>query len=465
MITWQNLTTQERKNALARPAIANKADLSATVSNIINMVKTDGDVALLSLTKKFDGLDLSSVVLGSEQQNSILNTLGDEQKAAIELAYGQIKRFHEAQVQNDIRVETSPGVVCELLTQAIDSVGLYIPGGSAPLPSTVLMLGVPAQIAGCSRVVLCTPPDTRPQNSGGITAEILYAAKLCGISEIYRTGGAQAIAALAYGTESIQAVDKIFGPGNSFVTEAKQQVAQDAQGAAIDMPAGPSEVLVLADRNANADFVAADLLSQAEHGPDSQVILVSDSASLISKTQKAIESQLTLLPRAEIAKKALSNSRFILTSSIEQAIAVSNEYAPEHLIVQTDKARTLLPKLKNAASIFLGAYTPESAGDYASGTNHVLPTYGYSKVLSSLNLGDFTRKFTVQEITPKGLQSIGPAIMTLAEAEGLDAHKNAVALRLAVLSNDDVQIDNLINNKHDDTKTATNNNTNNGETR
>ena len=435
MIIWQELDTKQQCDALARPAMANKQGLSDTVKSIIDRVKTEGDTALLSLTKEFDGLDLQTVALPKEDISRIVNTIGEAEKAAIELAYGQIKRFHEAQVQQDIKVETSPGVVCELITKPISDVGLYIPGGSAPLPSTVLMLGVPAQIAGCKRVVLCTPPDTSPNNLGGITPEILYAAQLCGISEVYRTGGAQAIAALAFGTESIKPVNKIYGPGNSFVTEAKQQVAQDPNGAAIDMPAGPSEVLVLADSNANPSFVAADLLSQAEHGPDSQVILVSDCQTLIENTKAAIESQLSILPRADIAKKALSNSRFILTESLEQAVEVSNQYAPEHLIVQFDNAREWLDKLDNAASIFLGAYTPESAGDYASGTNHVLPTYGYSKTLSSLNLADFTRKFTVQELTPEGLSNIGPAIMTLAAAERLDAHKNAVGIRLEALQN------------------------------
>ena len=433
MIIWQELNQQQQREALDRPAMADKKGLAQTVSAIIERVKTQGDNALLSLTKEFDGISLDSVALPSEQFERIVNTIGDEEKAAIELAYGQIKRFHEAQIQQDIKVETSPGVVCELITKPISDVGLYIPGGSAPLPSTVLMLGVPAQIAGCKRVVLCTPPDTSPGNEGGITPEILYAAKLCGVTEVYRTGGAQAIAALAFGTESIKPVNKIYGPGNSFVTEAKQQVAQDPSGAAIDMPAGPSEVLVLADSNANPEFVAADLLSQAEHGPDSQVILVSESETLILETKSAIQSQLKILPRADIAKRALENSRFILTDSKEQAVAVSNEYAPEHLIVQFDNAREWLDKLDNAASIFLGAYTPESAGDYASGTNHVLPTYGYSKTLSSLNLADFTRKFTVQELTPAGLQNIGPAIMTLAAAERLDAHKNAVGIRLQKL--------------------------------
>ncbi|NVK25428.1 MAG: histidinol dehydrogenase [Gammaproteobacteria bacterium] len=414
--------------------MSNKQSLTDTVADLIQRVRTEGDKAIKELTAKFDGVELDQIAIPNALAESSLAKLGDEEKAAIELAYANIKRFHQAQVSQDVTVETTEGVTCQLITRAIKAVGLYIPGGSAPLPSTVLMLGVPAQIAGCERVVLCTPPDTSENNFASITPEILYAAKLCGITEIYRTGGAQAIAALAYGTESIAKVDKIYGPGNSFVTEAKQQVNNDAQGAVIDMPAGPSEVLVIADANANPAFVAADLLSQAEHGPDSQVILVSDSADLIALTQQAIEQQLSELPRADIARKALSNSSLILTESIAQAVEVSNLYAPEHLIVQTDNAQELLPELDNAASIFVGAYTPESAGDYASGTNHVLPTYGYSKTLSSLNLADFSRKFTVQTVTKQGMRNIGPAIMTLAAAEGLDAHRNAVKLRMEQLA-------------------------------
>jgi histidinol dehydrogenase len=295
------------------------------------------------------------------------------------------------------------------------------------------MLGVPAQIAGCKRIVLCTPPDTSENNFASITPEILYAAQLCGVTEIYRVGGAQAIAALAYGTESIAKVDKIYGPGNSFVTEAKQQVNNDPMGAVIDMPAGPSEVLVIADEQANPAFVAADLLSQAEHGPDSQVLLVSDSKALIAATEVALQQQLSQLPRADIASKALANSSLLLTADLAESIAISNQYAPEHLIVQTANTDQVLPQLANAASIFVGAYTPESAGDYASGTNHVLPTYGYSKTLSSLNLDDFTRKYTVQTVTQVGMRKIGPAIMALAEAEGLEAHRNAVAVRMTEL--------------------------------
>lgn len=430
MIVWQQLSELEKKQVLARPAMSNKQDLSQAVSTLIEQVKTNGDQALLSLTEKFDGIKLDQVALSQTQFDASISLLTDETKQAIELAYNNILTFHQAQITKDIEVETSRGVLCQLITKPIKSVGLYIPGGSAPLPSTVLMLGVPAQIAGCKRVVLCTPPDTSENNFGGITAEILYAAKLCGITEIYRVGGAQAIAALAYGTDSIAPVDKIFGPGNSFVTEAKQQINQDPNGAVIDMPAGPSEVLVIADAFANPIFIAADLLSQAEHGPDSQVILVCDSQVVIEQVQVQLEQQLQLLPRADIARKALAHSQLILTDNLAESVLISNLYAPEHLIVQTEQPRSLLPELENAASIFLGAYTPESAGDYASGTNHVLPTYGYSNVLSSLNLADFNRKFTVQEVSKQGMLNIGPAIMTLARAEGLDAHKLAVKVRL-----------------------------------
>lgn len=430
MLVWQNLNEKERLDALTRPVVAGKADLSNVVGDIIADVKASGDEALLALNEKFDGIQLDSVKLSEDKKAKTLATLSEEAKSAIELAYNNISKFHKAQQADDISVDTTDGVNCQLLTRPIAAVGLYVPGGSAPLPSTVLMLGVPAQISGCKRAVLCTPPDTSSQNYGSVTAEILYAAQLCGISEIYLTGGAQAVAAMAYGTNTIPKVDKIFGPGNSFVTEAKQQVSQDPFGAAIDMPAGPSEVLVIADKNADPQFIAADLLSQAEHGPDSQVILVCDEQSVIEATERELESQLKALPRADIARKALANSQLILTQNLEQSVQISNAYAPEHLIVQTDNAQELLPELDNAASIFLGAYTPESAGDYASGTNHVLPTYGYSKVLGSLNLADFNRKFTVQTVTAQGMKNIGPAIMTLANAEGLDAHLNAVKVRL-----------------------------------
>ncbi|MDP2713852.1 histidinol dehydrogenase [Rheinheimera sp.] len=432
VFNWTQLSATEQQAALARPELADSASLSAQVRTIIDRVRQQGDEALIAYSQQFDGLSTNPLRLNPETKLAQLNKLLPQRKAAIELAYDNIRKFHAAQLPRDIEVETSVGVVCQLKSRAIAAVGLYIPGGSAPLPSTVLMLGVPAQLAGCERVVLVTPPG-KPE-AGDIAPEILYAAELCGISEIYTIGGAQAIAALAYGTASIAKVDKIFGPGNRYVTEAKQQVSQDAKGAMIDMPAGPSEVLVLADNSANPAFVAADLLSQAEHGPDSQVILVSDSAALIDAVQAEVASQLAQLPRKDIAAAALSHSRYILTADLAQAVAVTNAYAPEHLIVQTACDDELVDKFTSAASIFVGKWTPESAGDYASGTNHVLPTYGYSKTVSSLSLSDFYRRYTVQKLSADGIRHIGPAIEVLAAAEGLQAHANAVTLRLAALT-------------------------------
>lgn len=426
IITWQQLTDAQRTLALSRPAIAQSNLLSQQVENILTNVRKNGDAALIDLTQKFDGVKLSTLQVSQEQINAAKARLTSKRLSAIESAYANIKRFHQAQITDDIRIETTPGVVCTLKTEAIASVGLYIPAGSAPLPSTVLMLGIPAQLAKCPRVVLVCPPD----KSGQLADEILVAASLCQIGEIYSVGGAQACAALAFGTKTIKAVNKIFGPGNKYVTEAKKQLSQQVNGFAIDMPAGPSEVLVIADENANAGYVAADLLSQAEHGPDSQVILLSNSETLINKVQLALITQLAELSRADIAKQALKQSRLILTKDLAQAIEVSNEYGPEHLIIQTDNARALLPQLRNAGSIFVGAYTPESAGDYASGTNHVLPTYGYSKVISSLSLADFSRRFTVQEITRQGLTNLAECICELTDAEGLDGHKRAVTIRL-----------------------------------
>ena len=432
VIDWASLSESGQQAALARPALADSASLSAQVAEIIRNVRANGDAALGAYSQQFDGLDSNPLALSAKEKQAQLAKLLPERKAAIELAYDNIRKFHAAQLPRDIEVETSAGVICQLKSRAIAAVGLYIPGGSAPLPSTVLMLGVPAQLAGCERTVLVTPPG-KPA-AGDIAPEILYAAELCGINEIYTIGGAQAIAALAYGTESIAKVDKIFGPGNRYVTEAKQQVSQDAKGAQIDMPAGPSEVLVLADSSANPAFVAADLLSQAEHGPDSQVILVSDSSDLLAAVQVEVASQLSQLPRKDIAAAALSHSRYILTTDLAQAVAVTNAYAPEHLIVQTAFDDELVAQFNSAASIFVGKWTPESAGDYASGTNHVLPTYGYSKTVSSLSLADFYRRFTVQKLSEQGMRNIGPAIVTLAQAESLDAHANAVRLRLAELT-------------------------------
>jgi histidinol dehydrogenase len=426
-VNWLDLSNEQQTVLLARPAMADSAGLKTTVSEIISDVRIKGDRALLDYTKRFDKLDGENFTISEAQIEQASARLGDPIKMAIRTAYNQVVKFHQAQVQDVIRVETMPGVVCEMHTQAIESVGLYIPGGSAPLPSTVIMTGAPAQIAGCSRLVLCTPPP--------VADEILFAASLCGVDEIYTVGGAQAIAALAYGTETIAAVDKIFGPGNAYVTEAKRQVSNDFTGAAIDMPAGPSEVLVIADEDANPAFIAADLLSQAEHGHDSQSILVTPSLAVAEQTAIEIDRQLAVLERRDIAAQALAHSVSIICENIQQACEISNRYAPEHLIVQTTNPRALQAKLKNAGSIFLGAWTPESVGDYASGTNHVLPTYGYTRTYSSLGLADFVKRYTVQEVTQEGLLNLAPTVTCLADAEGLTAHKRAVTIRVDKLNN------------------------------
>jgi histidinol dehydrogenase len=426
MQTWAKLNVTQQAELLSRPALADSQNLSNTVTDIIQQVKDKGDKALFDFTERFDGAKLESLRFSDVELSSFASLIKPEVKWAIDQAYANIKAFHEAQYPEDVVVETTPGVVCELKHSPLASVGLYIPGGTAPLPSTVLMLGATAQVAGCARKVLFTPPN----KDGQIAVEIRYAANLCGIDEIYLVGGAQAIAALALGTESIAKVDKIFGPGNSYVTEAKQQVSRIPAGPAIDMPAGPSEVLVIADDLANPVFVAADLLSQAEHGTDSQAVLVSNSSDLIEAVKQQVSLQLATLSRKTIAEQAVKHSRYILTDNLEQAFEVSNAYAPEHLIIQIENARDSLDKLTNAGSIFVGQWSPESAGDYASGTNHVLPTYGYARNYSSLGLADFMRRYTVQELSYRGLQNIGNAIMDLADAEGLDAHRQAVKLRL-----------------------------------
>ena len=429
MIIWTSLSEDEKKRVLARPGVANTQVLRETVAEIIATVDADGDEAVIKYTRQFDCPTLDSLRINSETFSQLADSVSADVARAIDTAYDNIFAFHSAQRPQDITLQTTPGVTCELKHSALETVGVYIPGGSAPLPSTVLMLGVPARVAGCQQITLCTPPG----KDGTIAPEIAYAARKCGISHVYLCGGAQAIAAMALGTESIAQVDKIFGPGNSFVTEAKQQVSQRADGAAIDMPAGPSEVLVLADAGADPAFIASDLLSQAEHGPDSQAILVCDSDNVIEQTKLQVETQLQQLSRTDIARTAMQHARYILTDSLAEAIAVSNAYAPEHLIVQTDNARECLKQIKNAGSVFLGKWSPESAGDYASGTNHVLPTYGYAKNYSSLGLLDFMRRYTVQELTADGMRNLGPTIMTLASAEGLDAHEQAVALRLKAL--------------------------------
>ncbi|EGR1858108.1 histidinol dehydrogenase [Vibrio cholerae] len=424
-VVWQSLSEAQQESILERPAITEGANITAAVAQVIAKVRSEGDAALFELTEKFDRVKPASLRVSREEMDAAAARLSETMKQALELAYNNISKFHKAQKVQPIKVETMPGVVCEQVTRPINKVGLYIPGGSAPLPSTVLMLGVPAQIAGCRKVVLCSPPP--------IADEILYVAKLCNIDEVYNLGGGQAIAAMAYGTETVTKVDKIFGPGNAYVTEAKRQVSNDFRGAAIDMPAGPSEVLVIADETADADFIAADLLSQAEHGPDSQVVLVTPSPMLADQVTDAVQKQLKVLSRASIAEKALASSLIIIAESLTQAVSISNYYGPEHLIVQTRSPRELVPLLDNAGSIFLGDWSPESVGDYASGTNHVLPTYGYTRTYSSLGLADFSKRMTVQELTADGLQLLAPTVVTMAEAEGLDAHKRAVTIRVEKL--------------------------------
>ncbi len=425
-VVWQSLSETQQDSILERPAITEGANITAAVSEVITKVRKEGDAALLELTEKFDRVQPESIRVSTQEIDEASARLSEKMKNALEQAYENIAKFHKAQKPQPIKVETQPGVVCEQVTRPIQKVGLYIPGGSAPLPSTVLMLGVPAKIAGCRKVVLCSPPP--------IADEILYVAKLCGIDEVYNVGGGQAVAAMAYGTETVSKVDKIFGPGNAYVTEAKRQVSNDFRGAAIDMPAGPSEVLVIADETADPDFIAADLLSQAEHGPDSQVVLVTPSPVLADQVTDAVQRQLKELSRADIAEQALASSLIIIAESLTQSVSISNYYGPEHLIVQTKNPRELLPLLDNAGSIFLGDWSPESAGDYASGTNHVLPTYGYTRTYSSLGLADFSKRMTIQELSADGLKNLAPTVVTMAEAEGLDAHKRAVTIRAEKLT-------------------------------
>ena len=417
---WNTLDAAERRRVLTRPAQQQSAAIRDAVAAIYAAVLADGDAALRRLTAQFDGVNLDALTITPAARDAAAARVPATLQAAMRLAKDNIETFHRAQQPPVIDLETRPGVRCQVITRPIERVGLYIPGGSAPLFSTVLMLAVPARLAGCRHIALCTPPP--------VADEILCAAALCGIDTIHPVGGAQAVIALAHGTESIAAVDKIFGPGNAYVTEAKRQVQQ--HGTAIDMPAGPSEVLVIADETANPAWVAADLLSQAEHGADSQVILVSDSAALIAAAESELARQLAALPRADTAAKALAHSRSILAADLDQAVAISNAYAPEHLIIHTAAPRALLPQIAHAGSIFLGAYSPESVGDYASGTNHVLPTYGYARTTSSLGLADYQKRMTVQELSPAGFAALAPAVAALAAAEQLDAHKNAITIRL-----------------------------------
>lgn len=423
---WQSLGERAQNKLLQRPAIQSSAQLKDDVRAIINDVQRRGDKAVKKYTQRFDNATIEALKVEEIEFANAELSLGFNEREAILQAIDNIRCFHEAQRNVDIDIETVSGMRCQRLTRPIRAVGLYVPSGSAPLPSAAMMLAIPASIAGCPTRVLCTPPNA----DGTVDPGILFAAHEAGVRDVYKIGGAQAIAAMAYGTESIPKVDKLFGPGNAFVTEAKSQVASDPLGAAQDMPAGPSEVLVIADGSANPNYVAADLLSQAEHGPDSQVLLLTDSAELIEHVSLAIERQLESLDRAEIITESLSHSALIEVDSIESAIAISNRYAPEHLIVNTKKPRRWLDRITAAGSVFLGPLTPESLGDYCSGTNHVLPTYGYARNYSGLGLEQFCLQMSVQEASPQGLANTGPVAEVLATLEGLDAHALAVRLRL-----------------------------------
>lgn len=408
---------------LRRP-MQNVSTFFENVSTILKNVKANGDAAVLEYEEQFDKVKLPSLVVTEKEMKEAEFQVPIELKVAILLAQRNIYTFHKKQKFEGKKVETMEGVTCWQKAVGIEKVGLYIPGGTAPLFSTVLMLVVPAKIAGCKEIVLCTPPD----KEGKINPAILYAAQVSGVSKIFKAGGVQAIGAMAYGTESVPKVYKIFGPGNQYVMAAKQQVAM--HDVAIDMPAGPSEVMVIADETSNPAFVAADLLSQAEHGVDSQVVLVTTSEKFLGEVEYEVQHQLSRLPRWQIAEKSLENSKLILVKDMDEAIEMANEYAPEHLIIETKDYMDLAEKVVNAGSVFLGAYTPESAGDYASGTNHTLPTNGYAKAYSGVSLDSFIRKITFQEINREGIQNIGPAIEVMASNEHLDAHKNAVSVRL-----------------------------------
>ncbi|MCP1253459.1 MULTISPECIES: histidinol dehydrogenase [Elizabethkingia] len=427
MQTYINPPLSEWKNLIQRP-VQKAEDLQNIVLTVFEDVKSQKDKALIDYTKKFDKANLTDIRVSSNEINAAITSVSEELKQAIQMAASNIEKFHASQKESKNIIETAEGVNCWREARPIENVGIYIPGGSAPLFSTVLMLGIPAQLAGCKNITLCTPPD----ENGNINPAILYTANLIGIKNIYKAGGIQAIGAMTFGTETIEKADKIFGPGNQYVTAAKQ-IAQNF-GVAIDMPAGPSEVLVIADTTANPEFVAADLLSQAEHGADSQVILLTIDENILQKTLTQIESQLTQLPRKSIASQALLQSRGIVLDSIEECIAFSNLYAPEHLILAIENTENYTDKITSAGSVFLGNFSCESAGDYASGTNHTLPTNGYTRNYSGVSLDSFVKKITFQKVTEKGIQNIGPSIEKMAEAEKLFAHKNAVSVRLKSLN-------------------------------
>jgi histidinol dehydrogenase len=429
ILDWQTLDDAARSAALRRPVQQQSEALQAQVRTLVAAVRSEGDAALLRFAMQFDGVTLTDLRVGEAEFAAAEMQLDPADLQAIEVAITNVRAFHAAQKLEPLMLETQPGVYCERLIRPLEAVGLYVPAGSAPLPSTAIMLAIPAALAGCPRRVLCTPP----QRDGRANAAVLVAARRCGITEVFKAGGAQAIAAMAYGTASVPKVAKIFGPGNAWVTAAKQLVAGDPDGAALDMPAGPSEVMVIADAEANAEFVAADLLAQCEHDANAQAVLVTDSRALAERVQTAVAAQMERLSRDVILRQAVASSRLIIVPDLATAVAVSERYAPEHLIIQTRAPRELLAQINNAGSVFLGPWSPEPMGDYCSGTNHVLPTYGYARSYSGLSLHDFSRRMTVQELTADGLRALGPVAARLARLEGLDAHAAAVDVRLRTL--------------------------------
>jgi len=424
---WLAMNPAAGRAALQRPAVRSNPDLERRVSEIIGLVRSAGDNALLKFASELDGVQLTSLRVSEDEARAAAAELADEAVAAINTAISNIRHFHEHQATPPIRVETAPGVVCERISKPISAVGLYVPAGTAPLPSTAIMLGVPSEIAGCPVRVLCTPP--RPD--GRADPAVVVAARACGVRDIFKVGGAQAIAAMGYGTATVPKVAKIFGPGNAWVTAAKTTVAADPAGAAFDMPAGPSEVMVIADEWADPRFIALDLLSQAEHGPDSHVVLVTTSEKVTVAVEAEMELALPSLPRRAVIEKSLRQSIAVLVDNVDEAISVANEYAPEHLILQVADPRAAVNNVTTAGSVFLGRWTPESVGDYCSGTNHVLPTYGYARAFSGLSVSDFQRRITLQEVTLSGLRGLAPTVRILAGLEGLDAHAQAVAIRLS----------------------------------
>jgi histidinol dehydrogenase len=430
VLDWATLSATARDETLRRPAQRDAAALLEKAGRIVAEVRARGDDALRDYTEKLDGVRLRTFAVTDEEFRAAAAALTTEQLDALRRAIETVTRFHATQSLEPIRIETSPGVTCERLFVPLQAVGLYVPAGTAPLPSTAIMLAVPARLAGCPVRVMCTPP--RPD--GRADPAVLTAARLCGIEQVFKVGGAQAVAAMAYGTASVPKVDKIFGPGNSWVTAAKQLVAADAEGAALDMPAGPSEVLVIADENARPEFVAADLLAQAEHSEDAQVVLVTTSRAVAAACIAEVGRQMAQLPRRAIVEKSIASSRVLFVPDLETALDVSNRYAPEHLILQLRSPREWLPRVRNAGSVFLGAWTPETMGDYCSGTNHVLPTYGHARAYSGLGVLDFVKRMTVQEVTPAGLADLGVTARTLARLESLDGHANAVTVRLDAIA-------------------------------